>query len=90
MKSLLEEYYFSEVMPNNASVPKDKEYIKLMKRLFSCEEHFYEILDSAERAQFQSYLEDQSEMNAIDWLDSFVAGFRLGVRILLEALEQAK
>ena len=44
MKSLLEQIYFSEVIPNTSAVPDSPEYNRLTERVFEREEHFHEIL----------------------------------------------
>ena len=90
MKSLLEQIYFSEVIPNTSAVPDSPEYNRLTERVFEREEHFHEILEGGERVAFQNYMDDMSQRTCITADENFVNGFRLGVRILLEALEQAK
>lgn len=90
MKPLLEQLYFSEIIPNTAAAPNSAEYNKLIARVFSKEEYFHNILEGDERKAFQSYMEDQSEVNSLNGFENFANGFRLGVRLLLEALEQGK
>ena len=87
MKSILHEFYYSNINPNEKPFKRDSEYIKVIKNLSDSEEKLLNLLLGTEKELFEAFSKAQSDLNEISVADSFVDGFCLGMRIAIEVME---
>lgn len=68
----------------------DKQYARAMHRLVNCEEKLLGILDDEQRKLFEEYVDDQREVSVIADCASFIDGFKLGAKIMLDVLTEGE
>ncbi|MFV0240585.1 MAG: DUF6809 family protein [Lacrimispora sphenoides] len=87
MKSILHEFYYGNINPNEKPFKRDSEYSRVIKILFDSEEELLKLLNGAEKTLFETFSKALGDLNAISVADSFVDGFCLGARIAIEVMD---
>lgn len=67
-------------------MPKCGEYSHIMKLLTRNEEELLKTLTEAQKETFEKFKANLAELNGIDEATSFAIGFKLGVRLVAEAM----
>ncbi len=88
MKSILHEFYYGNLTPNEKSFVRESEYGKVIKTLSESEEKLLKLLNGDEKELFQILSKAQGDLNTISIADGFVDGFCLGMRIAIEVMEK--
>ena len=86
MQSIIEELYYGNVLPFERRTPKGGEYSHIMKLLTRNEEDLLKTLTEAQKEIFEKFKANISELNGIDEETNFAIGFKLGVRLVAEAM----
>jgi len=86
---VLEELWGDRVNLQEKGFP-DKQYARAMHRLVNCEEKLLGILDDEQRKLFEKYVDDQREVSVIADCASFIDGFKLGAKIMLDVLTEGE
>jgi len=89
MSSILEELYFGNINPSEKRFVRDSQYDKAIQAISTNGERLTELLTDKEKSLFLDYANAQSEINSISMIESFVDGFRLGAKIMLEVMSDA-
>ena len=84
---VLEDLWGGKVNPHERGFPS-KQYARAMQRLASCGEKLLVVLNEEERKLFEEYVDDQLEVSIIADCASFIDGFRLGAKIILDVLTE--
>ena len=84
---ILEELWGGKVNPHERGFPS-KQYARAMQRLANCGEKLLVVLNEEERKLFEEYVDDQLEVSIIADCASFIDGFRLGAKIMLDILTE--
>jgi len=86
MQSIIAELYYGNVLPFERRMPKSGEYSHIMKLLTRNEEELLKTLTEAQKETFEKFKANFAELNGIDEATTFVIGFKLGVRLIAEAM----
>lgn len=86
MKSLLEEMYVRNLKPINDSRERFQKACELSGLIERHEKRLKELLGEEGLETLEKYLDCNHEMVLMDNCDEFIAGFRLGGRIVIEIL----
>ncbi len=88
MEKNLEEDIISKIYYNELEavqeLPNTIEYIKLTEKLKNIEKS---LLKDANKEDFKKYMEYINEISSMESENQFKLGFKLGIRIILEALK---
>lgn len=86
MKSVLEEFYIGNIIPNNQYFNKNSNLGKAMNIVETNEEKLLDLLKGKERELFIAFSGAQSEINGITAVQKFIEGFKLGMKFAIEGL----
>ena len=84
MKNFIEEFYYGNIEPQARSTKQNKAVQKQMKILMTNEDFLTTALSDKNKKQFLDYVNAQSIVNGESNLDSFIMGFRLGAKFMLD------
>ena len=84
--SVLEEIWRGEITPNERAIKPGSEYQKLTCKASAEEKLLLELLDAGGREVYERLCHMRDDLANISEADTFVQGFRLGARIMLEVL----
>ncbi len=85
----LEELWGDKVNLHEKGFP-NKQYARAMQRLADCGEKLMGILGDEQRKLLEEYVDDQREVSVISDCASFVDGFNLGAKIMLDVLTEGE
>ena len=84
MKNFIEEFYYGNIEPQARSTKQNKAVQKQMKILMTNEDFLTTALSDKNKKQFLDYVNAWSIFNGESNLDSFIMGFRLGAKFMLD------
>lgn len=85
MQSIIEELYYDNVLPFERCTPRSGEYPRIVKHMSSNEE-LLKTLPEAQKETFEKFKANIAELNGTDEATTFAIGFKLGVRLVAEAM----
>ena len=80
--------YFGNITPNDQIVKSGTALKKAMEQSAECEEKLTALLEDKEKALLLRLINAENEIGSTMALENFILGFRLGVRMILEALDE--
>ena len=83
----LEYLYYGNITPNEQRMTPGSEMEKAVARAASCEKQLMEQLGETEQEALTKLIRSQHEINGITATENFILGFRLGVRIMAECMD---
>ena len=86
---VLEDLWGGKVNLHEKGFPS-AQYARAMQRLANCGEMLLVVLNEDQRKLFEEYVNDQLEVSIIADCASFIDGFRLGAKIMLDVLTEGK
>lgn len=84
---ILEEFWYGNIQPNEREVVPGSRFAKLLQLVAKNEDKLAPLLSEDAKAVFEKFKDTQGELSIIGERDSFVLGFRLGARLMLEVME---
>ena len=87
MRDTLENLYFGKITPNEQDITPGSLLADAMDRAEQCEEKLTALLEGEEKPLLLRLLNAENEICSTMALENFILGFRLGVRMILEALD---
>ena len=84
MKNFIEEFYYGNIEPQARSTKHNKAVLEQMKILMTNEDFLTTALSDKNKKQFLDYVNAWSIVNGESNLDSFIMGFRLGAKFMLD------
>lgn len=84
-KTLLDLYY-GKITPAEHYQPLIEEFIALQKKHYRHYDEFMEKLGSPLNKEFESIMDEQLELLPFDFSQTFIDGFRLGAKMMMEIL----
>ena len=84
MKNFIEEFYYGNIEPQAGSTKQNKAVQKQMENLMTNEDFLTTVLSDENKKQFLDYVNAWSIVNGESNLDSFIMGFRLGAKFMLD------
>ena len=87
MRKNLEDFYYGNITPNEQRMVPGSEMKKAVDRVTSCEKQLMEQLGETEQTILTKLIRSQHEINSITATENFILGFRLGVRLITECMD---
>ena len=84
MKNFIEEFYYGNIEPQAGSTKQNKAVQKQMENLMTNEDFLTTVLSDENKKRFLDYVNAWSIFNGESNLDSFIMGFRLGAKFMLD------
>ena len=85
MQKTIEDLYYGNISPSEQFHPTIRGYKRKKQALLKCENAFMSDLSQAQIEKFQDIVLRQAELSSIELTQTFVDGFRLGMRLAQEA-----
>ncbi len=86
MRNIMEELYYGNICPVDRDIVKGGEYAHLLHLLTQNEDDLTQTLTQAQQETFQKYKDCASEINDTNDVEAFAIGFKLGMRLTVEAM----
>ena len=87
MRKTLEDLYYGNITPNEQDMTAGSELKRAVDRVARYESQLTEQLDETEQTILTKLISSQHEIDSITARENFILGFRLGVRIMAECLD---
>ena len=84
MKNYIEEFYYGNIEPQARSTKQNKAVQKQMEILMTNENFLTTVLSDENKKRFLDYVNAWGIVNGESNLDSFIMGFRLGAKLMLD------
>jgi hypothetical protein len=88
MKNILIDLYYGRISPWESAVPPDPVYRRAWDRVSKLEQTFLSRLNPEEQTLYETIEKERVTPTEMEREETFVEGFRLGVRIMAEALKR--
>ncbi len=88
MRKILEDLYFGNVAPYEKRMAASSELRRMAKRASDCESQLTERLNEEGRQLLNILTNAQQEIDSITVKENFILGFRLGVRLMAECMDE--
>ena len=85
--SVLSDLWYGNIEPQDRTIPRNSEYKKLLSKICEYEDKFRGIFSPEQQNEFEDYENATISVTAISEEASFVEGFRLGAKMILEVLQ---
>ena len=89
MRKILEDFYYGNITPNEQQMTPSSEMEKAVARVTSYEKQLMEQLEESKQEVLTKLIRPQHEINSITAIENFILGFRLGVRIMAECMDDS-
>ena len=87
MRNTLEDLYYGNITPGTQQITPNSELKRATDRVTRFESQLTERLDEAGQALLAKLMESKDEVESITALENFILGFRLGVRLMAESMD---
>ena len=88
MRDTLENLYFGNITPNEQDITPGSVLADAIDRAEQCKEKFTTLLEGEEKTLLLQLLNAENEISSTMALENFILGFRLGMRIAIESLDE--
>ena len=86
MRSIIEELYYGNISPSDRDIIKGGAYSHILNLLTRNEDELVHTLTQAQQETFEKFKDCASELGDKNELKSFALGFKLGMRLAVEAM----
>ena len=87
MGKILEDFYYGNITPCEQQMIPGSELKRAVERVAKCEEQLMELLNEESQPILTRLTRSQQEANSITAAENFILGFRLGVRLVAECMD---
>ena len=87
MRNTLEDLYYGNITPGAQQMAPNSELKRATDRVTRFENQLTERLDKDGQAILSKLIESQHEIDSITALENFILGFRLGVKLMAESMD---
>ena len=87
MRTTLEDLYYGNITPCEQQMIPGSELKRAVNRVAKCEEQLMGLLNEEGQETLTKLIRSQHESNSITATENFILGFRLGVRIMAECMD---
>lgn len=84
--NILEELYNGKIYPFENIIPQDKKYQEINGRIGELREYFSGKLSAEDKEKFENWNDLIYESRYMEDYENFAYGFRLGVRLIIDAM----
>ncbi len=88
MRKILENLYFGKIAPYEKRMAAYSELQRLAKQASDCESQLTERLNEEDQELLNVLSNAQQDINRITVMENFIHGFRLGVRLMAECMDE--
>lgn len=88
MRRTLEDLYYGNIIPCDRKIAPGSNLERAMEQARKCEEQLASKLEGAQKSLVLDLVNAQNEICSTMALENFVLGFRLGMRLAVEALDE--
>ena len=89
MRTTLEDLYYGNITPCEQQMIPGSELKRAVDRVTKCEEQLMGLLNEEGQQTLTKFIRSQYEINSITATENFILGFRLGVRIMAECMDDS-
>ena len=86
MRSIIEELYYGNITPSDRDIVRGGEYSHILQLLTRNEDELMKTLTQAQQETFEKFKDCAAELGDANELTAFTIGFKLGMRLALEAM----
>lgn len=87
MRKILEDFYYGNIVPCERQTAPNSELEKATDRVARYERQLTEQLNETEQIILVKLIRSQHEIDSITAVENFILGFRLGVRMMTECID---
>ena len=87
MRNTLEDLYYGNITPGAQQIMPNSELQRATDRVARFENQLTERLDEDGQTILAKLIESKDEVKSITALENFILGFRLGVRLMAESMD---
>ena len=87
MRKILEDFYYGNITPSEKEVRAGSKLHRAVDTAARCESQLAEGLDEVKQAFLSKLVRAQHEIDSITAVENFILGFRLGVRMMVECMD---
>ena len=87
MRKTLEDLYYGNITPCEQQMTTGSELKRAVERVAKCEEQLMELLNEEGQQILTRLTRSQQEANSITATENFILGFRFGVRLMAECMD---
>ena len=88
MRKTLEDLFYGSLTPNEQQITPDSPLQQAMGQAEEYEEKLSALLEGEEKTMLLRLLNAENEIGSTLALENFILGFRLGMRVAIEALDE--
>ena len=88
MRKTLEELFYGNLTPNEQQIPPASPLQQAMDQAEKYEEKLTSLLEGEEKTMLLRLLNAENEIGSTLALENFILGFRLGMRLAIESLDE--
>ena len=88
MRKTLEELFYGNLPPNEQQITPDSPLQQAMDQAEEYEEKLSALLEGEEKTMLLRLLNAENEIGSTLALENFILGFRLGMRLAIESLDE--
>ena len=88
MRKILEDFYYGNITPSEKEMRPGSEMQRAVNIAAQCESQLAEGLDEDNQALLTKLVKAQHEIDAITATENFILGYRLGVRMMAECMDE--
>ena len=88
MRKILKDFYFGNIIPSERRTTPSSELQRAVNNVTRYERQLREQLDEAGQALLAEMVKAQSEIDSITAYENFILGYRLGVRMMAECMDE--
>ena len=88
MRNILEDLYYGNISPYDKRIAANSELRCLVGRVADCEDQLTGRLNTEEQQILKKLISAQHEIDDITAKEYFILGFRLGVRLVTECMDE--
>ena len=88
MRKILEDFYYGNITPSEKEMRPGSEMQRAVNVAAQCESQLAEGIDEDKQAFLTKLVKAQHEIDAITATENFILGFRLGVRMMAECMDE--
>ena len=89
MRKTLEDFYYGNITPCDQQMIPGSEMKRAVDRAAKCEELLAELLDEEGKHILTRLTRSQQEIDSRTALENFILGFRLGIRLMAECMDDS-
>ena len=88
MRKILEDFYYGNITPSEKEMRPGSALQRAVNTAARCEGQLAEGLDEEKQELLTKLVKAQHEIDAITAAENFILGYRLGVRMLAECMDE--